>query len=102
MIMVAKETALAALQNPKHSFAASGTETKPSTVKEQQISRHRPAIIPQQKLQNQLNAEEKAVLDLIYLKGCSCAEAAASLNISEENLKITLRQAITHLRATKP
>ncbi len=102
VIMVAKETALATLQNTKHSLAASGTETPASAVKEQQIRSSQSDKTFNLKLYNHLNADEIAVLDLIYLKGCSCAEAAATLGISEENLKIILRQAITHLRATKP
>ncbi|RDC62189.1 RNA polymerase sigma factor [Adhaeribacter pallidiroseus] len=102
LIMVAKETALASLQNTNYSSAAAGTETQPATVKEQEITSSQPPETFVPKSFNQLNAAEKAVLDLIYLKGCSCAEAAANLGISEENLKITLRQAITHLRAIKP
>lgn len=99
MIMVAKETALSALQTGKYSSDVTGTETKPTLVKEQEITTREQKEIPVPKSFHQLEVNEKAVLDLIYLKGCSCAGAAITLGITEENLKITLRQAINHLRA---
>ena len=101
MIMVAKETALAALQNLPYSSGAAEAETKPVPVKEPETMGSPAEDTSVQNSFYELNAVEKAVLDLIYLKGCSSAEAAATLGMSEENLKITLRQAITHLRTNK-
>ncbi|GAB3812100.1 hypothetical protein GCM10028895_02810 [Pontibacter rugosus] len=48
-----------------------------------------------------LEPKERAILELIYLKGRNCAEAAAEMNISEESLKFTLKKAFIHLKAEK-
>lgn len=49
----------------------------------------------------QLLPQERAVLELIYLKGNSCTEAAAALNISEVVLKASLKTAFVHLKAER-
>jgi len=46
---------------------------------------------------NKLEEKEKVILDLIYLKGRSCSEAATELGITEDTLKISLKNAFTHL-----
>ncbi|ARS34565.1 RNA polymerase sigma factor [Pontibacter actiniarum] len=49
-----------------------------------------------------LEPQERAVLELIYLKGRSCPEAAAALGITEQKLRQTLQKAFIHLKAGKP
>ncbi|WP_210489364.1 RNA polymerase sigma factor [Rufibacter aurantiacus] len=49
----------------------------------------------------QLEPQEKAVIDLIYLKGYSCSQAAEALGISQEQLKSHLKLAFKHLGAEK-
>ncbi|PSR53093.1 hypothetical protein AHMF7605_05910 [Adhaeribacter arboris] len=93
MIMVAKETALANLESDKWNDNASEKETD-STLPADDA--------PVVKSFQELEANEKAALDLVYLKGQCCADAAATLGISEETLKNNLRMAIKHLRANKP
>lgn len=48
-----------------------------------------------------LEPQERAILELIYLKGCSCAEVATELNITQETLKTTLKKAFIHLKSEK-
>jgi len=45
-----------------------------------------------------LEVDEKAALDLVYLKGYICADAAAELGIPLETLKTRLQMAGKHLR----
>lgn len=49
----------------------------------------------------QLEPQERAVLELVYLKGHSCSEDAAALGITEEVLKAKLRSAFIHLKSEK-
>ncbi|MBD1395755.1 RNA polymerase sigma factor [Pontibacter sp. JH31] len=44
---------------------------------------------------------EKRALELLYLKGRSCAETAGELHMSETALKEVLKSAFTHLKADK-
>ena len=46
-----------------------------------------------------LDPQEKKALELLYLKGRTCAETAAELNLSVEQLKEVLKKAFTHLKA---
>lgn len=48
-----------------------------------------------------LTTDEKAALDLVYLKGYICADAAAELGIPLETLKERLKMAGKHLREGK-
>ncbi|AKQ45618.1 hypothetical protein TH63_08095 [Rufibacter radiotolerans] len=48
-----------------------------------------------------LEPQEKAILDLIYLKGKSCAEAAQQLQLSEQDLRAKLKMAFKHLGAER-
>jgi len=48
-----------------------------------------------------LTPNEKAALDLVYLQGYTCAEAAAELQVAEEVLKTWLKAAGKHLREGK-
>lgn len=50
---------------------------------------------------SRLSPAEKAALDLIYLEGYTCSEAAAALNIPEVDFKNNLQLAIKHLGAEK-
>ncbi|KAA3437705.1 RNA polymerase sigma factor [Rufibacter hautae] len=49
----------------------------------------------------QLEPQERAILDLIYLKGYSCSQASQALGISEEQLKSRLKTAFKHIAAEK-
>ncbi|GGK79204.1 RNA polymerase sigma factor [Rufibacter glacialis] len=49
----------------------------------------------------QLAPQEKAIIDLIYLKGYSCAQAAEALGISEQQLKSHLKLAFKHIGAER-
>lgn len=53
------------------------------------------------KLLCHLSPQEKAVLELIYLKGFSCFEAAAALGITEETLRASIKKAFLHIKAGK-
>ncbi|GHA80832.1 RNA polymerase sigma factor [Pontibacter akesuensis] len=48
-----------------------------------------------------LEPQERAILELIYLKGYSCSEVTAELNITEETLRTILKKAFIHLKAEK-
>ncbi|MFD3001903.1 RNA polymerase sigma factor [Pontibacter toksunensis] len=49
-----------------------------------------------------LEPQEKEILELVYLKGRSCTEAAAELGITEEKMRVVLKNAFVHLKAKKP
>jgi RNA polymerase sigma factor (sigma-70 family) len=44
---------------------------------------------------------EKSALELLYLKGRTCAETAGELNMTVDELKTVLKRAFTHLKAEK-
>jgi RNA polymerase sigma factor (sigma-70 family) len=48
-----------------------------------------------------LTTQEKAIMDLIYLRGKSCTEAAAELGIAEEILKTSLKKAFIQIKAER-
>lgn len=48
-----------------------------------------------------LEPQEKAILELIYLKGHTCAEAAEELGVTEAALRTSLKEAFLHLKAEK-
>ncbi|MDQ3291833.1 MAG: sigma-70 family RNA polymerase sigma factor [Bacteroidota bacterium] len=102
MIMVAKEVALAALNNVKPGLVIEGRRCNAggTDVKEKENSFTAEEVRLRTSFQV-LAPNEKAALDLVYLKGYSCAEAAITLGISEEALKINLQMAIKHLRANQ-
>ncbi len=91
MIMLAKETALQSLKGKQFNSVPNGQEIGTFAVPDDQIA-------PGDGNQFcNLKPEEKASLDLIYLKGYSCAEAAVALGITEEKLLKSLKMAIKHL-----
>ena len=49
-----------------------------------------------------LEPQEKEILELVYLKGRSCTEAAAELGITEEKMRAVIKKAFVHLKAGKP
>lgn len=55
----------------------------------------------EEKLLCHLEPQERAVLELVYLKGHSCTEAAAALGITEEALKALIKKAFIHLKVEK-
>ncbi|RIJ34300.1 RNA polymerase sigma factor [Pontibacter oryzae] len=48
-----------------------------------------------------LEPEERTILELIYLKGYTCPEAAAKLGITETDLRTSLKKAFIQLKAEK-
>jgi RNA polymerase sigma-70 factor (ECF subfamily) len=48
-----------------------------------------------------LEPQEKAVIDLIYVKGYKCFQAAQALDITEEELRLRLKSAFKHIAADK-
>ncbi|ALI97733.1 RNA polymerase sigma factor [Rufibacter tibetensis] len=49
----------------------------------------------------QLEPQEKAIIDLIYLKGYTCTQAAEALGISETQIKSHLKMAFKHIGAER-
>ncbi|WP_347159448.1 RNA polymerase sigma factor [Pontibacter chitinilyticus] len=49
----------------------------------------------------QLAPQEQLLLELLYLKGCNCTEAAATLGMTEARLKTSIKQVFLHLKAER-
>jgi RNA polymerase sigma-70 factor (ECF subfamily) len=91
LILITRDTALAALKSGKYTTPdkTPGSNNTAST---------------EDKTNNfiaNLRADEKAALDLVYLKGYPCAEAATLLGLPEDTVKTILQTACKHLRAGK-
>lgn len=85
-----KSTPVAKQQRKRNFAGAEDTEEVPPVQKEQE-----------DKLLCRLEPLEKAILELIYLKGRSCTEAAAALGITEEMLRACTKKAFIHIKAEK-
>lgn len=97
LILITRDMAVAALKSGKYKniikspeLLKFANETEIDTIG--QVNRKVKASF------SNLEENEKVVLDLIYLKGYNCAEAAAELSISEETLRSWLKMAGKHLR----
>ena len=94
LILITRDTAMAALKSGKYNGQAKSNI--PPSLAENAIQQN---IVTRVKESfYNLEPDEKAALDLIYLRGYSCPEAAAELGISVETLKTRLKMAGKHLR----
>ena len=91
LILITRDTALAALKSGKYTLPDATPAIANSASPENQANSFISKLSPQ----------EKTALDLVYLKGYPCAEAAALLGLPENTLKIILQTACQHLRAGK-
>ena len=94
LILIARDTVKAALKSGK--FNGPAPNPGPDTPKEKANAQY--TASPAKESFFNLEPDEKAALDLIYLQGYSCPEAAAELGISVETLKSRLKMAGKHLR----
>ncbi|CAM3632324.1 sigma-70 family RNA polymerase sigma factor [Pontibacter korlensis] len=101
-LAIARGMALEAIKTNRYSTAArtsasttnnGATQNKNVTLQKQEIKK--------EDLCN-LAPKEKAVLELLYLKGRTCAETAGELNMTEEEVRVILKRAFTYLKAERP
>ena len=97
MILIARDTAIAALKLGQPDVAVGNQKT---TAADQQSPDSQTNTSVTESFRN-LEPIGKLALDLIYLKGYSCPEAAAVLGVPEETLKTILKTACKQLRAGK-
>lgn len=97
MILIARDTAIAALKTAQPAVAK---QNQRITAADQQSPDSQTNSKVTESFRN-LEPTEKRALDLIYLKGYSCPEAAAVLGVPEETLKTLLKTACKQLRAGK-
>lgn len=93
LILITRDTALTALKSGKYTPAT--PDEAPTITKDSDTENKTSNFL------DVLSSQEKAALDLIYLKGYRCAEAAAMLNLPEDTLKTILQTACKHLRTGK-
>ena len=98
LIMTAKETAIASIKSDKYRNFPKGEEITTFTNIEQVDMEEQDYLLNPNAACN-LSPNEKAALDLIYLKGYSIAEAATTLGVPIETLKTSLKMAIKQLGA---
>src|SRR5688572_6066210 len=98
LIMTAKETAIASIRSDKYKNFPNGQEIGNFVNKEQPDYDSQENLLTANTACN-LGPNEKAALDLIYLKGHSFAEAAEALGVTVEALKTSLKMAIKQLGA---
>ncbi|GAB2537464.1 RNA polymerase sigma factor [Rufibacter soli] len=100
-LAIARGISIEAIKTGKYQHLAEGSEKIKYANAEEAMKR----TLQDEKRVKQvfchLEPQEKAILDLIYLKGKSCAEAAALLEISETDLKATLKMAFKHIGAER-
>lgn len=101
LILIARDTAMAALKSGKYNLTSEAGKLVSVADQESTIIRDRLVDGKIIEYFSNLEPTEKTALDLIYLKGYSCTEAAAALQVSEETVKAILRMACKHLRAGK-
>jgi RNA polymerase sigma factor (sigma-70 family) len=93
LILITRDTAMAALKSGKYNERAKSTVP---TYLADKATKNTTARVKESFFN--LATDEKAALDLIYLRGYSCQEAAAELGISVDTLKTRLKMAGKHLR----
>ena len=94
LILIARDTTKVALKSGK--FNGPAPNPGPDTPKEKANAQY--TASPAKESFFNLEPDEKAALDLIYLRGYSCQEAAAELGISVDTLKTRLKMAGKNLR----
>lgn len=100
-LAIARGIALEAAKNDRYAAVAQqqksrnfvGAENKENEVRQQRKQENEPLCY--------LEPQEKEILELVYLKGRSCTEAAAELGITEEKMIIVIKKAFVHLKAGK-
>ena len=97
LILITRDMAVAALKSYKYKSIAKSPElfkfaSEAENNNVGQVDRKVKASF------SNVEENEKVALDLIYLKGYNCVEAAAELGVSEETLKNWLQMAGKHLR----
>lgn len=98
LILITRDTAMAALKSSSPAKPGRSAEATPKPYLTKGNPGDRQAEIKVKELFCNLAPHEKAALDLVYMQGYSCPEAAAALGISEETLKTRLKMAGQHLR----
>lgn len=99
MIKIARETAVRGVESGKYQ-----PNNAPDSLLFVGEQNKIPALLPDLALKDfcfRLSPTEKAALELIYLKGYSCAQAALAMNLSETEFKLSLQSAIRNLGAGK-
>lgn len=92
-LAIARGIAIEALNTGKHGHLVQPAETTTFAKK-----------IEDKRIQEAfclLEPQEREALELIYLKGYSCQQAAAAMGIPEEALKSSLKMAFKHIGAQK-
>lgn len=99
LILITRDTAMAALPpGTSHTQRTKGNPPSAANYKTGNGNNVSAALKVKEKFIN-LAPNEKAALDLVYLQGYTCQEAAAELGIGEMTLKNWLKTAGQHLRA---
>lgn len=100
-LAIARGMALEALKNGKCAAVAKQQGMINFAGTARPASKHSEAKGQADKLFCHLAPQEKAILELIYLKGHSCTEAAAALGIAEETVRTGLKKAFVHIKKEK-
>ncbi|MDB5263468.1 MAG: hypothetical protein JWQ14_2751 [Adhaeribacter sp.] len=95
LILIARDTTMTALKAGKDKL----NTNKPAVTNPETTTTHQHTAVKIKESFCNLQPDEKAALDLIYLRGYTCPAAAAELGISIETLKSRLKMAGKHLRA---
>ena len=97
MILILRDIAVANLKLDKHKIISKSeellkfaSETEKNNVR--QVNKEVKASFCN------LEPNEKLAIDLVYLKGYSCFQAAAELGVTEETIKVWLKLGGKHLR----
>lgn len=102
VILIARDTARASLANNLVKQFSKPAESSTFTPAEPETHNGQTTMEPGlQEYCCRLELHEKTALDLVYLKGYSCREAADQLGIPEETVKASLKMAIKHLGAER-
>jgi RNA polymerase sigma-70 factor (ECF subfamily) len=100
-LAIARGIALEAIKTGRYATTADATN-KPAETNSQP---NKPVTLQNREIDKQevcaLAPLEKTVLELLYLKGRSCAETAGELNMTVEEVSVVLKKAFTHLKAEK-
>jgi RNA polymerase sigma factor (sigma-70 family) len=98
LILLTRDTAMAALKAENRNVLRSGQKPLAQATTEKENQREGKVAIEIKEIFCNLAPNEKAALNLMYLQGFTCTEAAAELGIAEETLKSWLKTASQHLR----
>lgn len=99
-LAIARGIALEAVKSGKYDYLTKNGR-KPDTSEKGKVKAMDPQLAPDDSRVISLAPQEKAILELIYMKGHSCSQTAAVLGITEAEVKTGLKKAFVHLRADK-